>query len=352
MGFGRFLCVALPFALTLLSILCILISMLSGVTGNHTLEMFDINTKNLSISSSSLHNLANELKKRGADAEPEAEADAEPANTSLGKLTSEALENDAASTVTAAIGGANFSAAQLGLADSYKVFMWNFCSTTGSKSNCTKAKFNWASHSLNVTALNEKASTISLAATGVNATFPKEITTALKTYIVVSKWTQIVYSIAFVLSVITLISGLFGFCSRAGSCFTYFLSGLATTAIIVASLMATLSAAVVVAAIKASAHSFKVTASINRNYLSVTWLAVAFSIGSGLFWLFSVCCCKAEHRHNDKRQSQKFGPSSYTPIHDPSAPTAYGHQQQQGMTYNHQMKPTGAGYEPYTHANV
>jgi hypothetical protein len=338
MGFGRFVCVALPFCLTLASLICILIVMVSGMS-SHNLDMFEVNTKNLSISSSSLQNLANELKKR----------DANPGNE-LSHLTSEALES-VGSAINGAISGQNFTASELGLADSYKVFMWNYCSYNGTSSNCTKAAYNWAASSLNTTALNEKAAAISLAATGVNATFPKDITGALKTYIAVSRWTQIVYIIAFILCVLTLVVGLFGFCSRIGSCFTYFISGIATTSIIIASVMATVSSAVVVAAVNSSAKAYKVTAKLNTSFLSVTWIAVAFSIGAGLFWLFSVCCCKSEH-HNNKRQTEKFGPTSYTPLHENN--TSYPGQQQ-GVAYNQnnmRTAPAGAAYEPYSHANV
>lgn len=338
MGVGRVICVALPFGLTLASLICILIAMLSGAT-SHNLDMFEVNTKNMSISSSSLANLVSEVTKR----------DASPSGNSLSALTIAGLEPNTGSATST-----NFTASSFGLADSYKVFLWNYCAITGTNTTCTKAKFNWAASSLNVTALNAKASAVSEAAAGTNATLPKDITSALKSYIAVSKWTQVVYIIALLFTALTLLTGLFGFCSRAGSCITYLLSGLATTSLLAASLMATLSSAVVVAAVKTSAKAYGVTASLQRPFLSVTWLAVAFSIGSGIFWLASICCCKPEHR-SSKRQSEKFGPSAYTPIH---GETAYnGQPQQQGLAYGGQqqqhMKPTrGAGYEPYSHANV
>lgn len=295
--------------------------MLNGVT-NKSLEMFDVNTKNLSISSSSLQNFVNEVDKR----------------SELGHLTTAALNG-------ATSGSVNFTASQLGLADTYKVYMWNFCQTTGTNTTCSKAKFDWAHDSLNITAINAKAS----ATSGTNATLPKDVTDALKTFSTVSKWTQVVYIIAFLLTVLELVVGLFGFCSRVGSCITYFVAGLQSTALICASILATASSAIVVAAIKSTSRAYGVKATIETGFLSITWIAVAFSVGAGLFWLFSTCCCKAEHRHSNKHGGEKFVPAgSYQPLHDPN--TAY-HGQQQGV-YNPQKPVHGAGYEPYSHAAV
>jgi len=322
MGFGRFVCVAVPFGLTIASLICILIVMLNGIT-SHNLEMFQVQTKNLSISSSSLKNFENEITKRD-----------------LGHLTTAALNGALPDA------GTNFTASALGLAESYKVYMWNYCSTTGSNTTCSKAKFDWAHSALNTTAINQQAQ----ASTGQNVTLPKDVTNALKTYATVSKWTQVVYIIAFLITVAELIVGLFGFCSRAGSCITYIVSGLATTAILTASGMATASSAVVVAAVQSTTKAYGVKAYIQTGFLSVTWLAVAFSIGAGLFWLFSMCCCKSEHRSSNKKNNEKFAPNgSYQPLHDPN--TAY-QGQAQGTTFNHQKPTYGAGYEPYSHAAV
>jgi len=331
MGAGRFVCVAVPYGLTIASLVCILITMLSGITSKN-LDMFEISTKNLSISSSDLQNLANGVKsKREAN------------NLGAGALTNAAING-------VATGAVNFTAANFQLADDYKVYMWNYCySYTGaSNGSCTKGKFDWASDAINTTRMNEVASAISMGASGKNATLPKSITNALKVYVRVSKWTQVVYLIALLLSVLTLITGLFGFCSRGGSCITYFVSGLATTAIICASAMATASSAVVVAAVQATAKIYGVHAKIMTGFLSVTWLACAFSVGAGLFWMFSICCCKSESR--GKSNNEKFAPSSYQPLQD----THTSYQPQTSGVYNPQAhKPVqGAGYEPYTRSAV
>ncbi|PMD33835.1 hypothetical protein L207DRAFT_517863 [Hyaloscypha variabilis F] len=340
MGVGRFVCVALPFGLTICSLICILIVMLAGVT-NHNLDMFEVNTKNLSISSNSLANLENLITKRF---------------TGLDHLTAAALNNAAS--------GNNITAADLGLADTYKVSLFNYCYQTGTNTTCTKAEFNWAASALNTTAIEKLASTTA----GVTVTLPKELTTSLHTFTVVSKWTEVVYIIAFVTCVSELIVGLFGFCSRIGSCCTFLISGISTVAIVAASIMATIQSSIVVGAIDSVAKAYGVHSSIDTSFLATTWLAAAFSIGGGLFWMFSMCCCAADHHKHSNRRSrggdtEKLIPTGqYQRVGEPADHFHPYAGQQQGV-YAPQQQPYGVpsnnkpirasgAYEPYAHAAI
>jgi hypothetical protein len=345
MGVGRFVCVALPFALTVCSLICILIVMLAGVT-NHNLDMFEVNTKNLSISSNSLENLENLFKR------------------DLSHLTSAALENANAAN-TAATSGINITAADLGLADIYKVSLWNYCYQTGSNTTCTKAKFGWASAALNTTAIESLASST----TGVKVTLPKELTTSLKTFTVFSKWTDVVYIIAFITCVVELFFGIFAICSRAGSCLTFLVSGLSTVTIVAASVMATVQSSLVVGTLDSTAKAYGVKSSLNTSFLATTWLAAAFSIGGGLFWMFTICCCAADHhsKRSNRRSrgddSEKLIPTgAYQRVGEPEnyhngayagqQQGIYAPQQQYGVPTN--TKPTrgNGAYEPYAHAAI
>jgi len=100
---GRFACVAIPFALTIACLVCLLIAGLAGVS-NKSLYLFQIHTGNLSISSADLLSLATSKR-------------------------------DLSSSIIAATGGGstatNITATDLGLADDYKISLWNYCSTTG-----------------------------------------------------------------------------------------------------------------------------------------------------------------------------------------------------------------------------
>jgi len=345
MGVGRFVCVALPFALTVCSLICILIVMLAGVT-NHNLDMFEVNTKNLSISSNSLQNLENLVKR------------------DLSHLTSAALENANAAN-TAATAGINITAADLGLADKYKVSLWNYCYETGSNTTCTKAKFGWASSALNTTAIESLASST----TGVKVTLPKELTASLKTFTVFSKWTDVVYIIAFITCVVELFFGIFAICSRAGSCLTFLVSGLSTVTIVAASIMATVQSSIVVGTLDSTAKAYGVKSSLNTSFLATTWLAAAFSIGGGLFWMFTICCCAADHhtkrsnRQSRADDSEKLIPTgAYQRVGEPEhyhngayagqQQGIYAPQQQYGVPSNARPIRGNGAYEPYAHAAI
>jgi hypothetical protein len=343
MGFGRFVCVALPFGLTIASLICILLTMTAGITSKD-LDLFQVNASGLSISSSSLSNLENLLKRN---------------TTHFSSLTVAALTGGSSSSSSSTI---NITAADLGLADRYKVSLWNYCSQTGSNTTCTKGKFNWASDALNVTAIEDLASTTS----GQNVTLPKELRTSLKTFVTVNKWTEVVYLIALLTCVLELVVGIFGFCSRAASCVTYIVSGLSTISIIIASVMSTVLGAITVGSIDSTAKAYGVKASLNTSFLAITWLAAAFSIGGGLFWMFTICCCAADHhskspknrRSRGGEDAEKLIPSgAYQRVDD----THYNGQQT-GVYHNQgafavptpNVKPThnNGAYEPYSHAAI
>lgn len=316
---GRFACVFVPFALTTASLICILIVGLAGVS-NKGLYLFKAETQNLSISNTDLIDLAT---------------------------------RDVISDVTV-----NITAADLGLADYYTVALWNYCYTTGSTTTCTKPAFNWASNATNTTELTNLA-----AESGAKVAVPKTIETALKTFSAITKWTEVVYIIAAIATACALVVGLFAICSKIGSCCTFLINGIATVAIIAASVLSTVMASTVVGTLEAVSKPFGVKASFNTSFLAITWLAAAFSLAAGLFWAFSICCCSAgSSERRDKRRSRAgdaekpYG--AYQRVEDPFAPHAYGNQQSgvynpsYGVPMNN-MKPTKAGaYEPYSHGGV
>lgn len=359
---------ALPLALTIASIVCMLIAMLAGITDKN-LSLFEVETKNLSLSSETLQNLADNLKVR---------------DLSLDALTRAGLEDnipsveDVKNTLTG--GGGNITAKTLGLADTYKVSLWNYCGKTDGKSSCTKAKFDWASTQLNTTSLTSATDP------SVTVNLPKEVKGALKTFEHVSKWTQVVYIVAIISAAIELIFGLFAICSRIGSCCTMIVSSISTTAIIAASIMATVQASVVVGALKTAAKAYGVNARFNTSFLAATWASAAFSIAAGLFWLFTMCCCASSHDKKNKNAAPKSGGMGMAGLKMPWGKRNSGHGDSEkliptgayqrvgdgpdhhafaGQThgvYNnqeygvpmHNVKPTrgNGAYEPYSHTNV
>lgn len=394
MGAGRFACVALPLALTIASIVCLLIAMLGGIVDKN-MSLFEIRTQNLSISSSSLQNLADTITRRDIDLSAIGLGTIDTDNLSIADITAKIKESGAtgidnveelaqdikegkttdisnilsnasgaakdkiSDKIDEAIGGTNLTAKNLNLADYYKVSLWGYCSWKDGNRNCTKPSFDWASSKL-----NETAYTAVLSDTGVTVNLPKDVKAALKTFGKVSKWTQVVYIVALIAAAVELVFGLFAICSRIGSCCTYIVAAIATTAIIVASVMATVLASITTGAVKATAKAYSVDASINRNYLIATWAAAAFSLGAGLFWLFTICCCASSDKKKSSGSSRGFagfgkgnrhsdteklipGGSGYTRVGDDH------HTEYRGSVPMKNIHPQRASaYEPYNHTRV
>ncbi|ORY54540.1 SUR7 protein [Pseudomassariella vexata] len=312
MGVGRVVCVALPFILTICSIICMLVAGLAGVT-NDSLYMFQVNTTDLTIS---------------------------PASTS---------DSDSTSTTTDAL-TSNITVADLGLADLYDITLWGYCLTSQSGSrNCTKGKFNWAEAGLNTSKLTTVGSSA-----GVNVTLPSEVTTSLNAFITVTKWTEVVYIIAMLALGLELLFGFFTACSRGISCLTWIFSGIATIAVIAAASMMTAMSVVVVGSVEATAKYYGVSSSFNRSFLATVWMGAAFAIAAGLFWMFTICCCKPERRSNKRHmdEGEKLVPNgAYAPLHDGNNPHAYN-QQQYGVPRHQSQGRSDLAYEPYSHSRV
>lgn len=395
MGAGRFACVALPLALTIASIVCLLIAMLGGVVDKN-MSLFEIRTQNLSISSSSLQNLADTITRRdidlsaiglgnidtdkfsltdikdkikasgasGIDNIEELAQDIKDGKTdAVTKILNNAngnLKETINDKIDDAIGGTNLTAKNLNLADYYKVSLWGYCSWKDGNRNCTKPSFDWAASKLNDTAYTAVVSD-----TGVTVNLPKDVRAALKTFGKVSKWTQVVYIVAIIAAAAELVFGLFAICSRIGSCCTYIVASIATTAIIAASIMATVLASITTGAVKATAKAYSVDASINRNYLIATWAAAAFSLGAGLFWLFTICCCASSDKKKKSSGSSRgfagFGKGNRNSDTEKLIPGGSGysrvgddhHTEYRGSVPMKNVHPQRASaYEPYNHTRV
>ncbi|KAL1862790.1 hypothetical protein VTK73DRAFT_6607 [Phialemonium thermophilum] len=332
-NFGRFVCVALPFALTVGSLIAMLVAALAGVT-DKSLFLFQVNTTGLSISPASISNLIESRSTVPLDI------------------------RDGSSAAAAAL-NQNITAADLALYDLYDVGLWGYCYVPqNGKRKCTKPEFNWAQKELNMTKNNFETLVTS---TGEDVKLPKQISEAITTFGTVIRWTEVVFIIALVSLAVELFFGIFSTCSRACSCLAFIVSAVATLAVCAAAAMSTAVSAIVVGAIEASAKKYGVTADMNVKYLAAVWIGAAFSIAAGCFWLFTICCCAPDHysrkgvRHRDSTEGEKLiAPSSYQPIHEdpgfgynrPVSGPQYGYP-----TGPHQPRRDLA-YEPYSHANV
>lgn len=359
---GRIFCVALPFVLTVASIIALLVAALAGVT-DKSLYLFKINTTDLSISSSTITSLLSDrgladipsLTTRDFGSDVSGAADSiESAATAAGGDVSDIVSSataalasatagasDVTSAVESAVSGTNITAADLGLADAYIVSLWNYCevSSDGSKT-CKKARYNWAANATESfeTMINDVASSM-----GENITLPDTIKTAMSTFSTISRWTEIVFIIAFIALAAEIVLGFFANCSRAFSCCTTIIGMFATVAVIAAATLATATAAVVVAAVEGTAKAYGVTGSLNSHFLSAVWIAAAFAIAAGFFWLFTICCCSPDRRSSRGQSGwsrSKHADETGSTI--PMSSGAGGYQQIHGNNYN---QPANTSYQ-------
>ncbi|KAI8959676.1 SUR7/PalI family-domain-containing protein [Daldinia sp. FL1419] len=356
MGVGRYVCVALPFILTVGSIISMLIAGLTGVT-NNGLFIFEIDTRNVSMDAATLQSIIGNISN------PDSVSDQidnavnsgqkgvsqnihNPMNQHIGSRSPAPQDaSDVSGIINGITGGGNITAAELGIDKIYQFTLWNYCATTtdGAK-NCSKAKFNWAEEDLNTSWVDEFSKQL-----GSNITIPDEVNDTLSTFKTLIKWTEVVYVIAMVALGLELVVGLFTACSRLVSCLTWVISGIATAFVIAAASMMTALAVIVVGVTRGATSKYGGDASWNKNFLACIWIGVAFALGASFFWLFSICCCKPENRPYNRRsgpEGEKFIPSgSYAPL---------GENRNSGYNYGAPQRGgarSDLAYEPYSHAH-
>jgi hypothetical protein len=259
------------------------------------------------------------------------------------------------------------------LKDFYTVALWNYCSgTKDSKTHalifdyCGKPQASYWFNPLQVWGLNETGGA------GLAGEFPKQVKTAMKTYQTVAKWMFVAYVAAFVTTVVEFIVGIFAVLSRWGSFVTTVIScvSLSHPSIVIANLqskdlthsqassililLASITSTALYAALAGSFNSalksFGIRGSLGRPMLSATWLAVAFSWGAGLFWLFSTCCCSG--KSNTKRVKVEKAPYTYERVASPYMGQSGNHEgvKLQDMGQHREGKKGGEAYEPFRHA--
>jgi hypothetical protein len=119
-----------------------------------------------------------------------------------------------------------------------------------------------------------------------------------------------------------------------------------TGAILITTLYAAL-----VAVFESVLKPYNIDASMGKKMLATLWLAVAFSLMSGFFWLISVCCCSGKSAH--KKVVVEKTPYTYERVASPYlGGTGNNAHQMQPMHHAGAHGPSGHGtsgnaYEPY-----
>lgn len=374
MGVGRFMCVALPFILSVASMIALLIACLGGVS-NKDLYMFRVDLREMQISQDQIKGLVDgaldnlglgDLKDIDVanlgDVDLDNLGDVDLDN--LGDTVNEHLDNIDLPN----LGGVgsrdleerqsnNVTAKQLGLDRIYDVALWGYCETDSDKNRtCTDPTFNWAEKHLN-TSWIEAVGTLS----GGRIELPDEVTDALNTYKTVAKWTQVAYIISFVSLALSVICGIFANCTRVMSCVTFLVATVAEIAVVASAALSTVTSTVVIGTVESTAKLYGVRGNFNTTFLALVWISAACAIGAAFFWLFTICCCAPNHssrdrkaRNRDSTDNEKLlsgGSSAYQPLGTPQHQGFYNAQA--GNQYGAPRYPAEGradmAYEPYSH---
>ncbi|KAF4311525.1 Actin cortical patch SUR7/pH-response regulator PalI [Botryosphaeria dothidea] len=313
---GRFACIFTPMALSLAAFICLIIVFLGNWNKN------DGNLTSIYFMKADLSEFRSNISSLSSIDIPGTDVD----DDLLSALTTSANNN---------------------LSDTYTVGIWNYCSgddnSTGGDqiTYCSGRKASFWFNPVEVWGLNQ---------TGAEDLIPDKLEDGLKIYKKVANWMFAAYAVAFFATLAEILLGIFAIFSRWGSFVTSIVASVATIFTIAASITSTALYGTLVGVFNSVFKAYNIKASMGGRMMAVTWLATAFSIAAGLFWVLSVCCCSGK---SDKRPGRKMTvektPYTYERVH---SPFGGAHQQQATGTMplrDMQGNKAQTAYEPFRH---
>jgi hypothetical protein len=314
---GRFACIITPMALTLASLICFVMVMLGqtpwkgnsapATSTGRELYFVKANTANMTLDSQSV-----------LDKLPDG---IQPNNDFLDALRGKADSKE--------------------LKDFYQVGLFSYCEgdtdeKTGANkiTYCSARKFQFYFDPLKVWGMN---------GTSLQAALGDKYDDGMNVYKKVAGWMNWAFVIVIVLTPVEFIVGFFAIFSRWGSFVTTIISTAQTIFAIAAATTATATYGTLTGVFKTALDPYNIDIDMGSQMLSTLWLGVAFSIGSGFFWLISVCCCSGKSSH--KKMVVEKTPYTYERVASPAFGGQQGHQMQQWPSNNKQTSQTA--YEPF-----
>ncbi|RAK92233.1 integral membrane protein [Aspergillus costaricaensis CBS 115574] len=327
---GRIVCIFTPYVLTIASLICIIMVGLgctkSSSSTLNDLYFFRANLKNITSEASSTVSTVSSVV-------------SDLTGVSDGDLSAALEEIEE----------------QYNIEDFYAIGLWGYCegnitsNNSYQTSNCSKPEAEFWFNPMEVWNLEE---------TGLENALPSNVKSALNTYKAVSKWMFIAYVIAFALTIVELVVGVFAICSRWGSCVTSLVSAVAFLFTAAASVTSTAMFAVLKGVFKSDLEQYGIKGQMGKNIYVATWLAVAFSLGATLFWIISSCCCSGRspynHRNRNRAVMAEKTPYTYEALgpHGQTQPIPYTNTSYPPPPPIHNNQTTGRtnAYEPFRHA--
>ncbi|KAF2876964.1 SUR7/PalI family-domain-containing protein [Massariosphaeria phaeospora] len=319
---GRFACIFTPMALTLASLICLGLVFSGQLNKNMALQrdlyFFKADTSEFQANPDQI---IDEVKKL-------------PLNENLDNELLKALQDPKKASE---------------LKDFYTVGLWNYCEGTikdgvETVDFCSERKANFWFNPLDVWKLGD-------AQTG--ALYPEKMQKGLDAYKKAVKWMVAAYVIALCLTAAEIVVGILAIFSRWGSLVTTVVSTAQTIFIMGAAVSSTAIYTTLQGVFHTVLDPYKIKPSQSTKMLSVVWLAVAFSIASGFFWLASACCCSGRAAAQKKVSVEKT-PYTYERVASPYL----GHRDAQQGHQLGSMAPSkghgtsGHAFEPFRHTAV
>ena len=321
---GRFACIFTPMALTIASLVCLIIVGLGGTNKSNStfndLYFFRANTSSITVDPTDLNLPSNDLT-----------------NAIIGQTTDAVKQS-------------------LNIYDFYHISLWNYCAGNFTSDSTSTSN---SSMSDNVTYCSPHTNEFwfnpvdvwGLNNTGVDKFFSKELQDGLSAYKTTTKWMFIAYIVALIATIVEILVGFFALFSRLGSLATTIVSGISSLFYVAFALTSTILYSVLTGTFNTALSKYNIHGSLGHSVYVSIWLGTAFSLGAGLFWMFSSCCCSG--RSDRIKGYGDSGPSRghrYDRVGSPMPP-------QQGFAYGqpagHPMGPVGGqrqtSYEPFRH---
>lgn len=173
--------------------------------------------------------------------------------------------------------------------DYYTIYLRGYCGWNGNDqyANCSSPKTIFYFDALNIWGLDSNTT-----GTAIEELLPSSLRTGLNTYEKVSKAMSVVYIIAVASTAITVLVGVSAIFSRWGSFATTFFAAASGIFTLAASVIATALFFTVKGVLNETLKDdYGIDTTVGNRAYVVTWIASAFAIGAGFFWLLSVCCC-------------------------------------------------------------
>ncbi|KAJ5163099.1 Actin cortical patch SUR7/pH-response regulator PalI [Penicillium coprophilum] len=339
---GRVACIFTPYVLTIASLICIIMVGLGCTKASsdtlNNLYFIRLDLSNISTASA----ITSEITDRLNDAH-------------ITSVTASEIEE----TITTLKNDAD-------IAGFYDIGLWGYCEGNSTKgkntiSSCTDPKAQFYFNPSSVLGISESQLEKEL-----GSGFKK----TLNVYKAVSKWMFIAYLVAFIATCAQVLLGIFAIFSRWGSCVTTIVSIVSFLFTLGASLTSTIMFSIAKGSLGTALKVYGVDVGLGKNIFAATWLAVAFSLGATIFWMFSTCCCsgRSPYGHKDRHNTRggvtaEKAPYTYEPIGAAHPPYGSQPNAQHGYTtsyppapnYNNDIPMThhnqhSSAYEPYRHS--